>query len=525
MIEKINKGKTNPKYPELAAVFFAYFTSFFVIYSLNIAMPRIAAELNGIPLFSWAISIPALASAIVTLIFGKLSDLYGRRIIMLVSTGFILLGGILCAISQTFTMLIMALSILGLGQGSLPPLCFSILGDIYASAERSKWAGLLSFSSGIAAIIVPTLSGWLVDNLSWRYIFWMDIPLALILWIIILFGLPVLARRQEHRIDFLGSVYLAIASSTMILGVSWAGNTYSWASVQIMSLLGSSVIFWMLFLRAEAKAPEPMLDLQVVTNRTFLTASLSALMSFFGLTAITVYYPLFLQGIQDVNATMSGKILTPFNVLMSFMGIPAGLLIAKTRHYKLMFIVGYAILTIAMVGMVVFTAETAFGWGFFVTTLAGIGLGAIPTINAMVVQYSVPQRLLGVATGGLYFFVIMGRSIAPAILGSAMNMVYSRDLAVLLPVHLKTSIDTATLTSISNPRVLLSAQAMAELQDIFRKTGDQAPALFEQIVQAIRSSLESGLHTVFLIGAVTMLVSFLLILTIPEISLDGGAED
>jgi hypothetical protein len=141
------------------------------------------------------------------------------------------------------------------------------------------------------------------------------------------------------------------------------------------------------------------------------------------------------------------------------------------------------------------------------------------------VQYSVPKRLLGVATGGLYFFVIMGRSAAPAILGSVMNMVYARDLAVLLPGQLKTNIDTATLTSISNPRVLLSAHAMAELQDIFRKTGDQTQALYDQTVQAIRSSLESGLHMVFLIGAVTMLVSFLLILTIPEIPMDGGADD
>lgn len=281
----------------------------------------------------------------------------------------------------------------------------------------------------------------------------------------------------------------------------------------------------MLFLRAEAKAPEPMLDLQVITNRTFLIASLSALMSFFGLTAITVYYPLFLQGIQNVNATMSGKILTPFNVLMSFMGIPAGLLMARTRRYKWMFIAGYAILTIVMFGTVAFTAGTAIGWGIFATTMAGIGLGAIPTINAMVVQYAVPKRLLGVATGGLYFFVIMGRSIAPAILGSAMNMAYASDLTVSLPAHLITNIDTATLTYISNPRVLLSPPAMAELQDVFRKSGDQAPVLFEQTVRAIRSSLESGLHMVFLIGAVTMLVSFLLILAIPEISLAGEAED
>ena len=186
-----------------------------------------------------------------------------------------------------------------------------------------------------------------------------------------------------------------------------------------------------------------------------------------------------------------------------------------------MFVVGYAILTVVMFGLAAFTGETTIGWGFFVSTLAGIGLGAIPTVNAMVVQYAVPKRLLGVATGGLYFFVIMGRSIAPAILGSAMNMVYSRDLAVLLPVHLKANMDTASLTSISNPRVLLSAHAMAELQDIFSKTGGLTQALYDQTVQAIRSSLEAGLQMVFLIGAVTMLVSFLLILTIPEIPLDG----
>jgi hypothetical protein len=159
-----------------------------------------------------------------------------------------------------------------------------------------------------------------------------------------------------------------------------------------------------------------------------------------------------------------------------------------------------------------------------VATIAGIGLGAIPTINALVVQYAVPKRLLGVATGGLYFFVMLGRSIAPAILGSIMNTVYAGTLAVSLPASLEQVIGTAPLSSLSNPRVLLSEPAMAELQAVFNGTGDQAPVLFEQTVQAVRSALESGLHIIFLVGAVTMLVSFLLILTIPEISLDENVQ-
>ena len=500
----------------LMAIFVAYFTAFFVISTINIALPGIAAELDGMPLYSWAISIPALASAFMTLIFGKLSDMYGRRLLLLVSMGFVLLGAILSAVSQTFIFLIISLGIIGLGQGAIAPLCFSVLGDMFEPYERGKWAGLLNISSGITAFIGPTLSGWFVDNLSWRYIFWIDIPFVILSGVVVLMGLPSLGQRAAHKIDIRGSVYLAVATSTMILSFSWAGAAYPWVSLQVIGLLAISAVFWALFLQIETRAAEPMLDPKVLTNRTFITVSLAALMSFFGLTAIMVYFPLFLQGVQNTSATLSGKIITPFSVLMSFMGIPAGLLISRTRHYKWMYIGGYAILAIALFGTVALTAQTSLGWELVVSIVAGIGLGAIPTINALVVQYAVPKRLLGVATGGLYFFVMMGRAIAPAILGSAMNASYARTLAKLMPASLHQSVDSATLASLSNPRVLLSAPVMAALQKTFEGIGTQGPVLFAQTIQAIRNSMETALRTVFLIGAITMLVSFLLIITIPE---------
>jgi MFS family permease len=512
------------KYPQslgLIAVFSAYFTSFFAMNTVNNAMPRIAAELNGMQYYSWAIAIPALVSAFATLIFGKLSDMYGRRIILLVSMGFMLTGVVLSAVSQTFVLLVGALSILGLGMGAIQPLCFSVLGDMFAPAERSQWAGLLNISSGITAFVGPTLGGWFVDNLSWRYIFWLDIPLILLSGGIVLFGLPKHARGRTHQIDFLGSVYLAVASTTLILGLSWAGSTYPWMSFQILGLLSVSLLFWVLFLRTESRAAEPMLDPKVLTNRTFLTASGAALLSIFGFTAVLVYYPLFLQGVQNASATLSGKIITPFSVLTSFMGIPAGLLISKTKRYKWMYVTGYAILVLVMWGAVSLTATTTIAWGFVLSAMAGIGLGTIPTINALVVQYAVPKRLLGVATGGLYFFVTLGKAIAPALLGSFLNATYARELTARLPSALGQSLDQATRASISNPRVLLSTSAFAELKNNFSRIGDQGPAFFENVVQAIRSSLEAGLKGVFIIGAVTMLVSFLLILTIPELELES----
>jgi MFS family permease len=509
----------------LAAVFAAYFTSSLVINTLGVALPRIASELDGLHIYSWAISMPALASAFATLVFGKLSDMYGRRMILIASLSFLLLGAILSATSRTFEVLIAALSILGLGQGAIQPLCFSVLGDMFMPAERSKWAGLLNIPSGLTALIGPTLSGWFVDKASWRCVFWLVVPLVLLSGVVVLAGLPSLAQRAAHKIDVLGSVLLAVASSTLILAFSWAGTKYSWAAVPIIGLLGVSALSWSVFLWIESRAADAILDPRVLVNRTFITASVAALLSLFGLTAIMAYYPLFLQGVQNRSATLSGQVITPFSVLMAFMGVPAGLLLARTKRYKWMYVGGYGVLTAAMFGMAALTAETAVGWGFLLSSVAGIGLGAIPTINTLVVQCAVPRRLLGVATSGVFFFVMMGRAVSPAILGSAMNAAYTRSLEDTLPASVRQSLDVSSLASFGNPRVLLSASAMAELEAAFLRLGDQGSTLFDQTVQAIRDAMQSGLRVVFLIGAVTMLASFLLILSIPEIPWDVEVQE
>lgn len=501
----------------LLAIFIVYFSGFLFYYSQSVVLPRVAAELNGMALYSWAVSIPALAGAFVTLTFGKLSDMYGRRVMLLIALGFFLVGAILGALSQTFVVQILARAVVSLGQGALAPLCFAVLGDLFEPAERGKWAGLLNIPSGIAALVGPTLGGWLVDQFSWRYTFWLCVPLALISGVLVLMGIPPLTQRTSHKIDFAGSVLLALASSTMILGFSWAGGMYPWGSPQVVGMLAASVVLWALFFWVEARAAEPMLDPQVLTNRTFITAAMAGLISFFGLTAVMVYFPLFLQGVQSLSATLSGQVVTPFSVLMAFMGVPAGLLLARTRRYKWMYIVGYGILTAAMFGMVALNSRTPLIWCFLLSTLAGLGLGAIPTINTLVAQYAVPRHLLGVATGAIYFFVMIGAAVSPAILGSAMNTTYAKVLDASLPPGLEEVIGKEALASLGNPRVLLSPEAMAGLEAAFNNAGNPNSALFEQTVAAIRTALESGLRTVFWIGAVTMAFCFLLILTIPEI--------
>jgi MFS family permease len=327
------------------------------------------------------------------------------------------------------------------------------------------------------------------------------------------------------KIDYPGACLLAIASAAMIVGFSWAGTEYPWASIQVAGLLAASVICWIVLFWVEGKAEQPIMDPQVIKNRTFLTAAVAGLLSYFGMLAVTIYYPLFLQGVQGTSASLSGQVITPFGILMAFLGVPAGFLIARTKRYKWMLITGYSILTCATFGMVAFNAETPVWLGVFITTLAGLGLGTIPTINTLVAQFAVPKRLLGVAVGTIFAFVYMGGAIAPAILGSAMNGVYSRTLHETLPSELNRIADKAAIAALTDPRVLLSPQAMKTLEQVIQGIENPGPALFEKTVQAIRGSLEASLKTVFWIGAITTLVSWAIILTIPEVSIDTEVQD
>jgi MFS family permease len=510
----------------LVAIFAVYGTMAYFVQTLNIARPKIAADLNGMSLYAWSVSIPSLVSAFVTLIFGKLSDIYGRRIMLLISVVFCSIGTILSAISPSFIFLIVAQVVGALGTGAMMPLVFAVVGDMFPPEKRGKWIGLLNIPTGIFSLIGPTLGGWFVDSLNWRYLFWVSLPLLAVCLLTVPIGVPsVISAGGKRKIDVLGSILVAIASSTTILGLGFAGDRYPWGSMQIIGLLGVSLIFWIVFLLVESTVEEPILDPAVLGNRSFLTVAAATFLSFFGQMGIMMYFPMFLQGIQGISATRSGQIITPYSVLMSFIGVPVGFLLGRSRHFKWMYIVSFGILTVDMFAVILFTAQTPVIWSVTIATVAGLGLGAIPTVNTMVVQNSVPQRLLGVAMGAIFFCILMGVAISPAVLGSAMNATYARTLSASLPDGLKEIADEATIATLGDPKVLLSEPAMASLKETFKKKGSKGEALFSQTVRAINTSMEAGLRSVFWIGAVTMLLAFLIIITIPATTVKTAREE
>jgi hypothetical protein len=273
-------------------------------------------------------------------------------------------------------------------------------------------------------------------------------------------GLPGRTQKVQQKVDFLGILVMVVASATLIFGFSWVGVPAT--QMLGLGLIVVSIIAWVGFIAVEKKAEAPILDPQVLFNRTFITAAASGFMAFFGLLGVMIYSPIFAQNVMGVSPTVSGSMLTPFSMLFAFMGIPAGFILARTKKYKWMYIAGYSILTVAMFIMWTFTKNTPTWLFVLITALVGFGNGVMPTINTLVAQFAVPKRLLGVAIGAIFFFVMMGMAIAPAILGLAQNSV---------------------------------------------------------------PDLEGGLKLVFLVGAVTMISSLVLVITIPEVSMDDEVAD
>jgi MFS family permease len=506
----------------LLALFLIVGTMHYCMHATNIARPKIVAALDGMPLFAWSLSVPGLVCAFAALLFGKFSDVYGRKTLLFISVLFALIGTTLSSLSTNFVFLIAASAMTAVATGSSAPLAMSVLGDMFSPVERSKWIGLMNVPMGIAALLGPVAGGWLADNMGWRSVYWSMIPLLILCLIMAPLGLPTLAEhRARRKVDTSGCLVAAAASSTAIIGLSFAGDVYSWLSAPIIVLLGSSLVLWTIFLWVEKRAEDPIVDPDLLRNRTVKTIALAAMLASFGQIGMMVYFPMFLQGVLRVNGTTSGVILTPFTVLLAFIGIPVGFALARTRRYKHLYLMGFALITAQLFGILLISAETAPAWCLVPTTLGGMGLGALLTMNTIVIQNAVPKRLLGAAMGLFFFTLMLSVSISPAVLGSAMNAAYTKSL--VLPNEPEITADTEISAAVRSPGALLSTAKLDELQRLFAKKGSRGHELFEGTVTAMQKAMLAGLRRVFLVAAIALLLGLLLVSTLPEVPLGSEA--
>lgn len=483
------------------------------------AMPRVIAELNGMEHYAWVFAAYMLASTVMIPIYGKLSDIYGRRPFFLGGMLLFLLGSALSGASQDMMQLILFRAIQGLGAGAVMPMVQAITGDLFSPIERGKWQGAIMSLWGLATIVGPAVGGWITDSWGWRWVFYVNLPVGALAIITAGIALPPAGRHAQHKIDFAGSSLLIIAAVPLLLAFSWAGTEYAWLSVPIMGLLAFSVAMFVLFFWWETRASEPIVNPLFFRNSIFGVSVAATFLLSAGMFSALVYTPLFVQGVMGESATASGAVMTPHMVAFMFSNIVGGQLLSRTGRYKALALICFAMATLGMALLARMDIQTAHEVVVRNVVIMGLGLGIMMTLFTIVVQNAFPPTDLGQVTANLQFFRSIGATMGTAILGTVLTSQFQARFQAALPDSLRQAVPPERLASLQNPQVLLSVQAMETIRSGFLAQTPHGGVLFEQLMVLIRASLADAISTVFTVSVAAMALGLVIAFFLREMPL------
>ena len=479
------------------------------------AMPRIIAELHGLDRYTWVVTAYVLASMTMIPVVGKLSDQFGRKWFLLGGTSLFLLGSLLAGASQTMDQLILFRGLQGLGAGMGMALVATVIGDLFAPEERAKWSSLFGIVYGVSNLFGPTLGGWLTEHgplvgslvtesSRWRWVFYINLPVGLIAMAALLFFLPVnlSVRTSEwtgwaavRRIDFLGALLSAIATICLMLGLTWGSSRmFAWSSPQVIGLLAIGVALFLLFLGVERYAGEPILPLSLFRNRVFSIAALLTMLQMMVLLGLSLYLPLFLQGVLTVSPTIAGMVMTPLSLSMVLGAMLAGPIISALKRYQLILILGAIFMTIGSFLLTLMTPTTGLLQAILFMILVGVGTGSFFSLGP-VAQNAVPAKLLGVSTAATRYLGQLGATLGIAIVGTVVNSAGSDILKQHLPTDqagkllLSGALQQAFIT------VLIFA-VIALLATFFLKDRPFVTTSKEASTEDVEPSEKEGVHSV-----------------------------
>lgn len=482
------------------------------------ALPKIISDLNGLNEIGWVVSAYLLAAAVATPITAKLSDIYGRKVMFFVNVVIFLIGSLVCGLSDSMTTLIVGRAIQGVGGGGLLAGAFTIIGDIFPPRERGKWIGLLGATFGIASVIGPTLGGWLTDNLSWHWVFLVNLPVGLAAMAIAAHALPNIKRDFAGKIDWLGAVGVAATVIPFLLALVWGGVDYEWTSPQILGLFAMSLICLPIFVWIESRASDPILPLRLFKERTFSLGNMIVMLAFLSLFGAVLYIPIFVQTVQGSTATNSGLILLPLMAANVVANISAGQFVSRTGRYK--GLVMLSLLTTAAGMFVLSTLEynSANSKVILGMVLVGLGLGPSFSVIPTMIQNAFPNRDLGVVTGAVTFFRTVGGAIGASLLGAVFNRVLQDKLASISTQN----IPGQFADKLKDPNFIQNYQAVDGARSALQSL-PLPPALkagiiqgFESFVAASKVALTDAIVAVFFIAGILIVFAFILMAFVPN---------
>jgi len=463
------------------------------------ALPTIVGELGGLARLSWVVTSYLLAQTVVTPLYGKLGDLYGRKGVLQTAVVIFLVGSALCGLSHSMTQLIAFRAIQGLGGGGLMVTAMAVVGDIVPPRDRGRYQGIFGAVFGLASIAGPLLGGYFTTHWTWRWIFYINLPLGILALAVIAATLPSRSDRQQHRIDYAGAVLLAIALSATILVTDLGGTAYPWSSPVVVGTAAAGLVALVLFLLVERRAAEPILPLHLFRNPAFSVTSVVALIVGFAMFGSITYLPLYLQVVKGATPTGSGLEMLPMMAGMLTSSIASGQLISRTGRYKIFPVVGTGVMTLGLfllsrlpVGASMLRIESSL-------LLLGLGMGLVMQVLVIAVQNAVDYRDLGVATSGNTLFRSVGGSVGTAVLGAVFAARLATELARNAPAG-----------AASQSGAGLSLQSIAQLPADART--------------AYGAAFTNSIDIVFLVAAVIALVGFAVIWLLPERQLRETVE-
>jgi EmrB/QacA subfamily drug resistance transporter len=461
------------------------------------ALPTIVSDLGGGNHLSWVVTSYLLAETIMTALIGKFGDLFGRKKAFMISVSLFLIGSFFSGWADSMGSLIAFRAVQGLGAGGIMVTAAAVIADVVPLRERGKYQGVMGSVFGVSTVVGPLLGGLFVDHLSWRWAFYVNLPLGIIVLIVAAVALPSVRSIGKPKIDYLGIILIALAATGLTLVTSWGGTEYPWGSPTILIMAAGSVVLLVAFVFVENRAAEPMLPMRLFKSPVFTVASVLSFIVGFAMLGGITFLPTYLQYVQGASATSSGLRMLPMVVGLLVAALLSGTVISKTGKYRMFPIIGSVLMTAGLFLLSLMDAATTFWETSAFMIVLGLGVGMIMQVPVIIVQSTSDYKDLGVATSGVSFLRTLGSSFGVALFGT----IYASGL----PDRLATALAEHPFPPGVDPRLAQSVQGLHSLP----------PELKAPIIDAYVGAL----HQVFLIAAPVGLLSLLVALFLKEVPL------